>query len=68
MPAGREPLQNILHQAPLREGGLEQVQPHEGREQEPPWADPPPERQADQDERSGNRPDLVLEAHFFLGC
>ena len=59
-----ETFENILHQAPLRESGLDQVDPNECRKPQPVRVYPVSKCQANQDERSSDQTDGVLQFHF----
>src|SRR4030095_11168400 len=58
--------QNVFHQTPFGESGLEQIYAHKGREQVPIRADPSPESQAGQHKRSCYQSDVALQSHNDL--
>src|SRR3970040_641283 len=55
--------QNGHHRAPAREGGLEEVQPHEGGEQVDPGVDEPAEGERGDDERPGDGAQRFVDVH-----
>ena len=62
-----EPFQDILHQAPFRQPGLEQVEPDESREKKPVSAYVQAKNKACQDKGSCDHPDPSFNVHrFFL--
>jgi hypothetical protein len=56
-------LENVLHQAPLGEGGLKKIEAHKGREQIPVGALKTAKNQGSQDKGSRNRSDIPLHGH-----
>lgn len=63
IPVESLPAQDVFHEAPVGQARLEQVQPDEGCKQEPPRTDPVRQHQADEQQGSGDDPDLSFQRH-----
>lgn len=56
-------MQDVFHQAPFAEGGLEQVGPDKGGEKVPPGAVKIAQKQRQQDKTAGDGSDIAFHGH-----